>query len=315
MEQERSILHIDLSEEQLLSLLKKPFPHCQKLDGCRALSGGALNTTYRVNFGDKSFVIRIYARGRSYCKTENAIYDLIQDTVCTPKLVYSDVSYEPWAYSIFEFVSGRHPFEVPVEEKLPLSFALGRSLASIHRYKFPAAGLFHDGMIIDVPFLEGSSPYYEKAVSVLSTSEDARRHLGPQFADKALSFMERNKAFFQTINNNACLTHSDFKPVNLLYNFDQVHVLDWEFAHAGIGILDFSLILRERDRFPLDRASLVRGYQDFGGTLPEEWYRSALITDFVNIATLLDSPVERPQLCHHLKESMQSTMDNWNAPQ
>ncbi len=64
------------------------------------------------------------------------------------------------------------------------------------------------------------------------------------------------------MDENICLTHSDFKPVNLLYKTGNVLVLDWEFAHAGIGILDFAILLRHRDQFPFDSKSLVKGYSE-----------------------------------------------------
>lgn len=315
MECERSLQQIDLKEEQLLALVKQAFPECQKLYDWHPLSGGALNTTYKFKIHNGTYVLRIYARGRSYCKTENAIYRLIHKTVSTPKLIYTDEAHEPWAFSIFTFVDGCHPFDVPVQDRLRLSSVLGQSLAKIHAYKLPAAGLFGEGMSIDLPFRAESSPYYDEAFSVLSKSHHARNHLGAQLADKALSFMEKQKDFFPIVYNNTCLTHSDFKPVSLLYDSGSLSVLDWEFAHAGIGILDFSLLLRHRGQFPLDLTALVKGYEEYGGNLPEEWYRQALITDFVNIATLLDSPAERPQLNQQLKNAIHTTIDNWNTSQ
>jgi hypothetical protein len=110
------------------------------------------------------------------------------------------------------------------------------------------------------------------------------------------------------------LTHSDFKPVNLLYNAEgKVFVLDWEFAHAGIGILDFAILLRHRENFPLDTNALEKGYLDFGGSLPNEWLRSAFITDFVNIAHLMDASHERPKLYFELKNAIQNTINNWHC--
>jgi hypothetical protein len=105
---ERSIQNILLDHPQLLALVRKAFPHCQKLDGCTVLSGGALNTIYKIQIGQDAFALRIYARDRAHCKTEKAIHLLIDKSVSTPKLIYADESNEPWAYSIFEFVSGVH---------------------------------------------------------------------------------------------------------------------------------------------------------------------------------------------------------------
>ncbi|MBS0624381.1 MAG: aminoglycoside phosphotransferase family protein [Verrucomicrobia bacterium] len=315
MEIERSIQPILLDHQQLLALVRKAFPHCQKIDGWKILSGGALNTTYQFQIGPDLFVISLYARDRSHCKTEKAIHALIDSRVSTTKLIYADESHEPWAFSIFEFCCGVHISEVSNEHKVSLSFDLGRMLSSIHSFKFPEAGLFGDGIAIGHSFKSGSSPYLEETYSVLSKNKDVRSRLGERLTDEALIFIQKNKDFFPIVKeNNVCLTHSDFKPVNLLYQpSGKIFVLDWEFAHAGIGILDFAILLRHRKQFPLDINALKNGYTSSGGALPIEWLRSALITDFVNIATLLEHPAERPQLFHQLRDTIQTTINHWES--
>ena len=313
MKVERSIQNIELDYSQLLILVRKAFPDCQKLDDWKILSGGALNTTYKVQIGKNAIVLRLYARDRLHCKTEKEIHRLIDKRVSTPKLLFADESHQPWPYSIFEFVSGSHISEIPQNHKTSLCYKLGCVLATIHAFKFTNAGLFGEGITIGHPFEPGSSPYFEEAFSVLSKGKNVRERLGDQLTDKILSFMQTNKDFFPTIKDNICLTHSDFKPANLLYNAEgKVFVLDWEFAHAGIGILDFSILLRHRDQFPLDLNALHQGYTASGGHLPDEWFRSALITDFVNIVTLMDTPPERPNLFHQLKSSIQTTIEQWD---
>ena len=315
MKVERSIQNIELDYSQLLTLVRKAFPNCQRLDDWKILSGGALNTTYKIQIGHDAFALRIYARDRAHCKTEKAIHQLIDKAVSTPKLVYADEANEPWAYSIFEFVSGVHISEVPHQEKASLSHELGHTLASIHKFKLSKAGLFGNGIGIGHPFELGSSPYFEETNSVLSNRKNVRSRLGEKLTDEALAFIHENKDFFPTVkNDNICLTHSDFKPVNLLYTDNRkVFVLDWEFAHAGIGILDFSILLRHRHEFPLDLSVLESSYIHFGGHLPAEWLRSAFITDFVNIVTLMDTPPERPKLFHQLKNAIQSTITHWES--
>jgi aminoglycoside phosphotransferase (APT) family kinase protein len=312
---ERSIQNILLDHQQLLALVRKAFPHCPKLDGWTVLSGGALNTTYKIQIGHDAFALRIYARDRVHCKTEKAIHQLIDKGVSTPKLIYADEEHKPWAYSIFEFVSGVHISKVSHQEKASLSHELGHVLASIHKFKLPNAGLFGDGIAIGHPFELDSSPYFEETRSVLSNSKNVRSRLGEKLTDEAIIFIQENKDFFPTVkNDNICLTHSDFKPVNLLYTATKkVFVLDWEFAHAGIGILDFSILLRHRHEFPLDLDALSKSYIASGGYLPKDWFRSALITDFVNIVTLMDTPPERPNLFHQLKNAIETTIEHWNS--
>jgi Ser/Thr protein kinase RdoA (MazF antagonist) len=311
LEVERSIQHIQLNHEQLLAVVCKAFPHCHKLDEWVILSGGALNTTYKFKIGPNEFVLRLYARDRKHCKTEKMIHQLIEHHVSTPKLIYADESHEPFAYSIFEFVPGKHISEISYEKKIPLSYELGHVLASIHKFKLPQAGLFGDGMKVYQPFAVGSSPYFDETFSVLTKSECVRKRLGDKLVDETLTFVQRNKEFFPLIEDHVCLTHSDYKPVNLLYYDEKIFVLDWEFAHAGIGILDFAILLRHRNHFPCNMSSLAEGYRDFGGKLRDDWFRSALIIDFVNMMTLLDSPTERPKLFHQLKTTIQTTMTHW----
>jgi aminoglycoside phosphotransferase (APT) family kinase protein len=311
MEVERSIEHLSLDHEQLLKLVQRAFPDCRQLEDYQLLSGGALNTTYKFRIENDAFVLRLYARDRMACQIEKSIHSLIDGKVSTPKLIYADET-RAYPYAIFQFIPGKHPWDVSQDDKAPLSFELGSTLASIHAFKFNQAGISGTGMAIVQSFEAGSSPYFEEAFRRLSQGELARDRLGDQLADEMLEFIQKNKEFFPRVGKNICLTHSDFKPVNLLYSQRKVFVLDWEFAHAGIGILDFSILLRHRNQFPLDLELLKKGYIDSGGTLPEEWLRSALITDFVNIAQLLNIPSERPKLFHELKNAAQTTMDHWD---
>lgn len=311
MEIERSIQNIHLDDKELLTLVRKAFPQCHQIDDYKILSGGALNTIYKFRIGSNAFVLRLYARDKIHCKMEREIHALIDGKVPTSNLIYADETSHSYPYAIFQFIEGMHISEVSREYQEPLSYELGKTLASIHAFKFQKAGLFGTGITITKPFDEGSSPYFEEAFSVLSKGKFVRKRLGEKFSDDMLSFMQKNKAFFPKVENNICLTHSDFKPVNLLYNTGRVFVLDWEFAHAGIGIIDFAILLRHRDQFPLNLDFLTRGYIDFGGSLPTEWLRSALITDFVNIVGMLDTPPERPKLFHQLKNAAKMTIAQW----
>lgn len=310
---ERSISNIHLDEKELLTLVCKAFPKCHGIDDYSILAGGALNTTYKLRIDSNEYVLRLYTRERAYCKLEKEIYALIEGKVSTPNLIYTDETHPTHPYAIFQFIDGLHLSEVSSEHQEPLSYELGKVLASIHAFKFPKAGLFGDRLTIATPFDEGSSPYFEEAFKVLSKSMHARKRLGDKFSDEMLSFMQKNQAFFPKVEKNICLTHSDYKPVNLLYKPNKVFVLDWEFAHAGIGILDFAILLRHRDQFPLNLDFLTRGYVDFGGCLPNEWMHTALITDFVNIVQMLDAPPERPQLFYQLKRAAKTTMGQWES--
>lgn len=313
MEVERSIQNIQLDDKQLLDLVHKAFPKCHRIDGYKILSGGALNTTYKLQIGEEELILRLYARDRANCKMEKEIHALIDGKVLTPNLIFADETHQLFPYAFFQFIEGDHISEVSRKHKTPLSYELGRVLASIHAFKFQQAGLFGEGIIIDNLFADHSRPYFEETFSILSKGKYVRPRLGDKLTDDMLEFIQKNQNYFPKVEKNICLTHSDFKPVNLLYNADKIYVLDWEFAHAGIGILDFAILLRHRDQFPLNLDALISGYLDFEGTLPEEWLRSAFITDFVNIVQMLDAPQDRPQLFYQLKNAAQTTLDYWDS--
>lgn len=313
MEIERSIEPILLDHGQLALLISKVFSKSSCVEAWELLKGGAQNTNYKFRIGSEEFVLRLYARDRVYCKIEKELHFLVDSSVSTAKLIYADEDHEPWAYSIFQFINGIHISSVNQDFKNSLSYELGKTLALIHSFKFEQAGLFENGLKIGRAFATGSSPYFEETFKILSCNSHARDRLGEPFSHEILSFMRQNKDFFPKIEDNICLTHSDFKPVNLLYNkHGKVFVLDWEFAHAGIGILDFAILLRHRHQFPLELEVLKNGYLQNGGLLPNEWLRSAMITDFVNSVTMMDTPAERPKLFKQLKSNIETTMRHWN---
>lgn len=312
MNVERNSDYVHLQENELLSLVQKAFPDCSHLNSYELLQGGAQNTHYKFKIEQGEFVLRLYARDHSHCKMEKELHTLIDDIVPTAKLIYADENNRPLAFSIFHFIDAIHISSVSSDLKNTLSKELGRTLALIHSFKFEKAGLFGDGMEIAHSFEAGSSPYFEETLKILSNGP-ARERLGPQLCDEALSFIEENKNFFPKITGNICLTHSDFKPVNLLYKNGSVVVLDWEFAHAGIGLLDFAILLRHRAQFPLELELLKEGYLQNGGSLPEEWLKSAMITDFVNMATMAEAASERPKLFKELQNSFETTMKHWNT--
>lgn len=95
MKVERSIQNIELDYSQLLTLVRKAFPNCQRLDNWKILSGEALNATYKIQIGKDAIVLRLYARDRLHCKTEKELHQLIDKRISTPKLLYADESHQP----------------------------------------------------------------------------------------------------------------------------------------------------------------------------------------------------------------------------
>lgn len=89
---------------------------------------------------------------------EKDIHFLIDGKVLTPHLIYSDETHLPYPYAIFQFIDGVQISKVSGKYQKPLSYELGKSLASIHSFKFQNAGLFGEGIKIAKTFDVGSSP-------------------------------------------------------------------------------------------------------------------------------------------------------------
>lgn len=312
---ERTDKTIQLDSEILFQLIQPAFARIRQVESFEPLCGGAMNTTYKFTVGAESYVLKIYQRGRQFAATEQALLDWITPNVATPKMIYANVEHEPWAYAIFEYVEGMFITEVMQQERTKLSEKLGTLLAQIHSFKFLQAGLLeHGDLSISTPFAKGSSPYLEATLDLLTSSKLVKERLGLQLAEKLLAFIEKNRGYFPIVGDDISLVHADFKPVNLLYNGKgEVLVLDWEFAHAGLGILDFGILLRHIKQLPLDLQRLEAAYIDSGGMLPDEWERSAMICDLVNIAFLLDNPSDRPELFAQLIDRVTAVM-NTNNP-
>ncbi len=306
---ERGHQNISFTPNEILSLFKKAFPHCNSIDSWHYLTGGALNTVIKIEFNQKTYVLKIYVNDKYACRREIEINSIIQNNVTTPKIIYLNESDYNFSYTISEFVPGIRLDDVSPSHSISLSHKIGTLLARIHAYTFSQAGLFGNGLVITTPFLAGSSPYYEEVHRLLTQDLNICARLGDELTVQTLEFIETHKDLFPKIENNICLTHSDFKPVNLVYtSSDDLYVFDWEFAHAGIGLLDIAILLRYRKQFPLNISMLEIGYKEAGGVLPSDYKRSAMITDFVNILSMMSQPSERPLLFEEIKNILKTTI-------
>lgn len=267
------------------------------------LTNGAVNSTYKFFSDDEPYVLRVYLRDPNLCEIEREVIQLVQSRVQVPELISSDPKGKPHPSAVFRFVEGKHLFDAP-----DVSYELGITLAKIHQIRFDQAGLFGPGLSLDPVFEKGSRPYYEYIKENLTEDSIAWKRLGEPLASKTLQFVDTHKDFFPVIGEKSSLVHSDFKPVNLLWsNEDGITVLDWEFAHSGDPLIDFAVLLRHRNDFPLNTDNLEKGYRQEGGSLPEDWIKRASITDIINIVQLLNSTLDRPELYDFLLMTLEES--------
>ena len=314
MEPERGNTTIHLDHEAVVELVQKAFPSCKNVGRLNLLKGDAQNVLYSFKIGDETLVLRLYTRNKADGRREKELHALIKSALHLPELIYADENHHPWPFAIFRFVPGLRLKETPSSIVSTLSGKIGEILALIHSFKFPNAGFFEEGITVKNVVPIGSSPYLEKTLSKLNKNGKVRQRLGDELVDEMLEFINANRDFFPVIGDDTCLTHSDFRPANLLYQpGGNIIVLGWDFAHAGAKIMDFAVLLRHRHKMGLNVDAVLKGYAKHNGTLPEEWYRSALITDFLNMAIMLDAPVEHPAQFEELENVLRTTMSEWNC--
>ena len=310
---ERGFEFIDLDYSQIESIC---YPYFKKghLKAFQSLSGGAINTTYKIIWDERPFIVRLYVRDLELAQIEEAVYRLIHNKVAMPDLLHIG-RFSSYPFAIFEFVDKKHIFEISNQSLAStLSYDLGKVLAGIHSFHFPHAGLFGKNFVIHTPFEEGSSPYFAYIMEHFSESSLVWQRLGNERASRLKDFLNDNQGFFPVVSQGGVLVHSDFKPVNLLWDEDSgLTVLDWEFAHIGNPLIDFAILLRHFQDFPLNINSLEKGYSEHGGIFVDDWIRKARLADVINVVQLLNTPVERPQLFKFLLQSINFTIFRWSS--
>ena len=307
---ERALDLIKLTHEQLQQFCLQYFDQGH-LSSFEILTNGAANTSYKILWDNKPYILRFYVRNPSYSKIDATIHTFIKDSVPVPELLYADITAQPYPFAIFEFVHGIHLHDIKDKTLAPkISYELGKNLALMHKNRFPQAGFFGQNLSVDIIFEEGSSPYYEHIIEIFTNKSLAWQRIGDDKAKQLMTFIQENKSAFPTVVDGGCLVHSDYKPVNLLWFDEKVTVLDWEFTHSGHPLIDFAVIQRHFDKFPSDIKNLEKGYREFGGVLKHDWLKRAQVTDLINLLQLLNSKEERPQLFESLLKRINLTMDN-----
>lgn len=311
---ERVFQNLQLSHSQIEQVCRKHFQNKGSLQSSEILSGGAVNTTYKICWDNEWYVLRFYLRDENFAPIEKQIYELVQKAVPIPELLFASSGDEAHPFAIFRFCKKPHIYDGSEVHSHKLSYDLGQSLAKIHGFTFPKSGLFSRDLSIDNVFEKGSSPYLEYCLDHLIPSSNAWMRLGDAKARLVLSFIEEHRECFPVVQDGGCLVHSDFKPVNLLWSEEEgLTILDWEFAHSGNGIMDFGVLLRHFQDFPLSIAHLENGYLDNGSSLPTDWIQRARITDFINIVQLLNGSSKRPKLFRNLIQSLEFTIEHWET--
>ncbi len=114
----------------------------------------------------------------------------------------------------------------------------------IHQVKFPRAGFLDEQLKVRNDL--GPEFRWHTFVHSMLDRNAVRENIGEDLFDELLRLVDRNARLEEQMSfGGPCLSHSDYKPWDLLVSGSQlVAVLDWEFAFAGAPLNDVGNFLR-----------------------------------------------------------------------
>lgn len=288
---------VELDLETLNALARPAFPGRRVL-AAELLSEGHCNTNYKLTLAglEMPFVLRIYRRDQTSSQKDWDLYQLVQERVPMPRVLYHDNSLQllNWPYTIISWADGmllRDAIEQGNEqEHQRYGYAVGATLAAIGSYTFPRAGFFGTGLHIAEPF-EDNDTYTDVLRQILG-AELTQKRLGAELSARLWRFIDDQRKYIDSLPAMSALVHSDFKGINILVRKGAVSaVLDWEFAFAGTPLFDVANMLRYEHHMPPTFVShFLKGYQEHGGQLPTNWHRCAKLLDLISLCEFLHTP-------------------------
>jgi len=109
---ERVFQHIELSHSEIEQVCRQYFKNKGFLQHFEILTGGAVNTTFKIFWDDEWFVLRFYVRDKNLASIERQVYQLVQDTVPVPKLLFASSGKEAYPFAIFQFCQSSHIYDI-----------------------------------------------------------------------------------------------------------------------------------------------------------------------------------------------------------
>jgi Ser/Thr protein kinase RdoA (MazF antagonist) len=142
----------------------------------------------------------------------------------------------------------------------------------------------------------------------------ARGRLGAGLAAGLRGHIETLPARLEGLGPPDRLVHGDLGGRNLMVseNGASSHriagLIDWEHAAAGWPLSDVGSLFRYSTRFPPRfRDRFHQGYEEAGGSLPEDWWRTVRLLDSTRLVGILAGDRDLPgifQECHGLLERL-----------
>jgi len=280
-------------------LVAAAFPN-RKVARTELLPGGLINTNLKIYF-ESDFdpvVLRLYRDGAAVCEKEIAVHNLIHQHVPVPEILYADTMGSP-AFAFVEYVEGLTFQQLKqtnnVKAIQQASTSIGKTLAAIGRFRFPAPGRLlasKSSLVVGNKFIEGPDPI-PRILDRFLYSNTFQQRAGAKLVDQLHDFVWSYASILPSLQTECSLVHNDFGNRNILVReingvWTVVAVLDWEMAFSGSPLLDVGNFLRyELDAAPLREPYFSRAFVEHGGHLPDNWKPVVKLIDLTGLVECL----------------------------
>lgn len=264
----RRFPHIPFELERI-----QPFLNGRPLRSYQLLSGGKINSNYRIELADgEIYLLRLYARGS--VTTEQYAMSFVQEVLPVPEVLFAG---DGWA--VMRFLPGE-----PLQQVPEVAAEAGRALAQIAAVQFDQPGELLPNNRTESFSFDG----FQGFIQLCLDNPEAQRWLGPELMRGVQALLRREASRFDELNQEARLVHGDFNPTNILVDNGKVSgVLDWEFAHAGTPYMDIGNLLRNLG--PAYEQRVASGLREGGLELPADWHERAALVDLASHMEFLTS--------------------------
>jgi aminoglycoside phosphotransferase (APT) family kinase protein len=320
----RSPPAVELDLGQLTQLIQPAVPGATVTER-RPTEGGFANANYRLLLADRKapLLIRFFVRDPQAAAKEFALNRMLvgRGLPVPPYLhVAADNAFSGHPYAIREWAEGER-LEIVARDLADAALeqvgrSVGSVLARIHAITFPETGFLDADLRVAQPASMGSDGLLEFLQLCLVTGRGAQR-IEPTQVRELIGFVEREARILDDWAGDPCLVHSDFGGSNILIRptgsrWAVASVLDWEFAFSGTPFFDFGNLLRPPlGQRPGFAESVVAGYRESGGALPDNWRRLSLLVDLYNWADFLNRPQASAAIIADAKATIGRTMAMW----
>ncbi|MBA3858994.1 MAG: hypothetical protein C0507_18975 [Cyanobacteria bacterium PR.3.49] len=311
---------VELSTQDATALFNK---NLYVVESIEPTKGGLANTNLRVQFErlELKLLLRLWTRDPKAAGKEFRLMQMMEGVVPVPKinLFSRNNPVNGYPFMFMEWIDGvrlesilGELYKSDIEH---LGQSIGKTLASIHAYRFDQAGFFDEELEVAIPMEMGGAGLLRYTEECLDNPVVSER-LGSELAAITRNFVKSENHLLDKWTECPCLTHSDFNCSNILVKksefWEVAAVLDWEFAFSGTPFFDFGNLLRNPfGAIPGMTDAVEQGYLDGGGTLPPEWKRMSKLTDLTAWLDFLTRENTGPELISDARAQISRTIAEW----